>query len=79
MQLFTQKIQNITSNYIPHETIIYDGSNSPWLDEKIKKLLLHKNCVFSAYSRDRNNIDLFNKFQSFQEHLKATTEESKLK
>ena len=62
MQLFTQIIQNVISNYIPHETITWDDSNPPWIDEKIKKLLLHKNRAFKAYSRDRNNTDSFNKF-----------------
>ena len=79
MQLFAQTIQNITSNYIPHETITCDDSNPPWIDEKIKKLILHQNRAFSAYSRDRNNTDLFDKFQSLQAHLKTTTEESRLK
>ena len=44
-----------------------------------QKIILHKNRAFSAYSRDRNNTDLFNKFQSLQAHLKTTTEESNLK
>ena len=33
----------------------------------------------SAYSRDLNNTDLFNKFQSVQEHLNTTVEKSKPK
>ena len=41
-QLFTQTFQNIISNYIPHETITCDDRNRPWIDEKIKKLVLHK-------------------------------------
>ena len=77
MQLFTQTIQNIISNYIPHETITCDDRNPPWIDEKIKKLVLQKNGAFLAYSRDKNNTDLFNKFQSLQAHLKTTIEESK--
>ena len=79
VQLFTQTIINIISNYIPHETITCDDSNPPWIDEKIKKLILHKNRTFSAYSRDRNNTDLLNKFQSLQAHLITTTKKSKLK
>ena len=39
---FTQTIINIISNYILHETITCDDSNSPWRDDKIKKLILHK-------------------------------------
>ena len=44
--------------------------------EKIKKLALYKNNAYCAFSRDRNNTDLFNKFQFLQAHLKTTTEES---
>ena len=31
----------------------------------------------NAYSREKINTNLFNKFQSLQAHLKATTKESK--
>ena len=77
MQLFTQTFQNIMSNYIPHETITCDDRKPPWIDEKIKKLVPHKNCAFNSYSRDKNNTDLFKKFQSPQAHLKTSIEESK--
>ena len=77
VQLFTQTFQNIISNYISHETITCDDRNPPWIDEKIKKLVLHKNRGFNAYSRDKNNTDLFNKIPSLQAHLKTSTEESK--
>ena len=59
------------SNYIPHETITCDDRKPPWIDEKIKKLVPHKNCAFNSYSRDKNNTDLF------QAHLKTSIEESK--
>ena len=65
VQLFTQTIQNIISNYIPSETITCNGRNPLWIDEKIKKLVLHK--------------VLFNKFQPLQAHLKTSIEESKQK
>ena len=71
VQLFTQAIQNIISNYIPHETITCDDRNPPWMDEKIKKLVLHKNRAYNAYSRDNINTDLLNKFKSLQAHLKS--------
>ena len=47
------------------------------LMRKAKKLVLHKNRAFNAYSRDENNTGLFNKFQSLQAHLKAPIQESK--
>ena len=54
MQLFTQTFQNIISNYIPHETITCGDRNPPWIDQKIKKLILHKNCAFNTSFRDKN-------------------------
>ena len=52
VQLFTQTLQNIISNYIPHETITCDDRNPPWIDEKIKKLVLQKKrCFFCVFSR----------------------------
>ena len=42
VQLFTETIQNIIFNYIPHETITCGDRNPPRIDEKIKKLVRHK-------------------------------------
>ena len=53
VELFSQIIQNIISNYIPHETITFDDRNPPWIDEKIKKLVLPKNHAYNAYSQDK--------------------------
>ena len=50
VQLFTQATQDIRSNYIPHEITTCDDRNTPWIDEKIKKLVLPKNRVCSTYS-----------------------------
>ena len=46
------------------------------VDDNIKKLVLHKNRAYNAYSRDQNNTELFNKFQWLQIHIKISTEES---
>ena len=50
VQFFTQTFQNIISNYIPHETITCDDRNPQWTDEKIKRLVVHKNRASNAYS-----------------------------
>ena len=46
------------------------------VDYNIKKLVFHKNRAYNAYSRDKNNTELFNKFQWLQVHIKISTEES---
>ena len=59
VQLFTQIFRNITSNYIPHETITYDDRNLPWGDKKIKKMILHKNRAFNLYILETKIILIF--------------------
>lgn len=73
----TQKNQNIISIYIPDVIITCEARNSLRINEKVKKLVLHKKCAYSASSQDRNNNDLFNKLQSLPAHLKITIGESK--
>ena len=46
------------------------------VDYNIKKLVFHKNRAYNSYSRDKNNTELFNKFQWLQVHIKISTEES---
>ena len=65
------------SSYIPDVIITCDARNSLRIDQKVKKLVFHKKCAYSANSQDRNNTDLFNKFQSLPAHLKITIGESK--
>ena len=50
-----------------------DDRNPPWTDEKIKKLIPHKNRAFNVYSRDKNNVGLFKNFQSLQAQSKSKT------
>ena len=38
-------------------------------------MILHKHRAFNVFSRDKNNTDLFSKFQSLQAHLKTSIEE----
>ena len=66
VQFFTQTTTNIKSNYIPQEIITHNDRNRSCIDQKIKKLVPHKNATFNSYCQDRNNTDLFNKFQFLQ-------------
>ena len=62
------------------KTITCHDRISQRIDDKIKKLVFHKNQVCNNdYFLDRNNTDIFKKPQSLQAHLKTTFEESKQK
>ena len=39
VSLFSRTIKNILSNYIPHETVICDDKDPPWINNKIKQLI----------------------------------------
>ena len=43
VHMFNKTIKNIISNYIPHETIICDDRDPPWINKDIKQLILDKN------------------------------------
>ena len=38
--LFNKTIKNILSNYIPHERVTCDDRDPPWINNKIKQLIL---------------------------------------
>ena len=56
LQLFSQTIQNIMSNYIPHDTISCDDRYPPRIDEKIKQSVHHKNRAYNTYYRDKSRL-----------------------
>ena len=66
VQLFTQTIQNVISNYGPHKTVTCDGRNPPWINKNIKKLMLYKNCAFRAYSREGKTLIFLINFNPFK-------------
>ena len=46
---FTKTLLNIIQNFMPHETIICDDRDPPWINKEIKKLMLEKNLAFKSY------------------------------
>ena len=39
---FNKTIISILFNFIPHETILSDDRNSPWMNKEVKKLIQQK-------------------------------------
>ena len=46
---FTKTLPNIIQNFIPHEKIICDDRDPPWINKEIQKLMLEKNLAFISY------------------------------
>ena len=74
---FTKMLLNIIQNFIPHETVICDDRNLPWINKEIKKLMLEKNLAFKSYCYSNKSMFLFEKFKALQYQLNISMEESK--
>ena len=40
--LFNKTVKNIISNYISHETVTFEDRDRPWINKKVKQLILEK-------------------------------------
>ena len=40
---FTETLLNIIHNFVPHERIVFDDRDQPWINSNIKSLIYKKN------------------------------------
>ena len=55
VSMFSQNILNITSNFIFHETVAYNGRDSPWITKEIKNLIDQKH--FDHHDENSHFLD----------------------
>ena len=79
VHFFTKTLLNIIQNFIPHETIICDDRDPPWINKEIKKFMVEKNLAFKSYCYSNKSMFLFEKFKVLQYQLNISIEESKEK
>ena len=75
VDICTKTIQNILSNFIPHQKITID--DPPQFNTKIKSLLQQKNKIYKNFSKDRNNAQLLRKLEHLQNRMKNSVDFSK--
>ena len=75
--LFNRTITNILSNYIPHEIIICDDRDPPWINNRVKELINEKSDTFQCYLHSDKDPKLFNKVGYLQNELKSFIEANK--
>ena len=71
--MFNKTIENIMPNYIPHETIICDDRDPPWINRNMKQLILDKNHAYKSYIGNDKTLKFFNQFQFLQTKLNSLT------
>ena len=69
--LFNKTIKNILSNFIRHETILFDNRDPPWINSQFKHLANEKNAIYKNYLKNNNSNQSFATFQSFQGQLRS--------
>ena len=77
VDICTKTIQNILSNFIPHQTITTDDKDPPWFSTKIKSLLQDKNKIYKNFRKDCNNTQLLRKLEYLQSRLNNLIDFSK--
>ena len=70
-------MKNILHNFIPHEVILFDDRDRPWINSSIRPLIQDKNEAYKCFKRSNNNSQHFENFQSLQNLLGVSTEASK--
>ena len=77
--LFNRTIKNILSNYIPHEIIICDDRDPPWINNRVKEIINEKNDTFQCYLHGNNDPKLITKVEYLPNELKSLIEANKEK
>ena len=54
VDICTKTIQNILSNFIPHQAITTDDKDPPWFNSNIESLLQEKNKIYKNLCKDCN-------------------------
>ena len=55
VNIFNETISNVLNNCIPHETIIFDDQDPPWINNKVKEAMQEKNQLFRRVKSNINN------------------------
>ena len=64
--IINQTIINILCNFIPHETILFDDRDSPWMNKEIKKFIHEKKFFLNCFRRSNNDKHLLDKLRDIQ-------------
>ena len=66
---FNKIILNIVSNFIPHETVICDDRDLPWINTRIKSLINDKKVLYKNYLRNGKSAKVLEEFRLLQRRL----------
>ena len=77
MSILNSTINNILSNFIPHETITCDDKKPPWFNKNIINLIKNKNIFYKSHTANENSTDKKEAIKVLQNKLTSTIENAK--
>ena len=66
VSIFNQTIINILCNFIPHEMVLLDNKDPPWMNKDIKKLIYEKKHIFNCFCQNNNKKQLLDRLKAFR-------------
>ena len=66
------------TNFIPHETKIFNDREPPWINNKVKTMIQEKNKIYQLYLKNKSNM-LATKLETLQNLIYETLESCKSK
>ena len=79
VSIANQTIINILCNFIPHETVLFDDRDPPWMNKEIKKLIPEKKHTFNCFRRNNDDKQSLERLKDLQTQLNFLIEKSKEK
>ena len=73
---FTKTLINVIHNFIPHERVVCEDRDPPWINKEIKKLINEKNSAYKSYTLFNRDVFLF-ELKFLQNQLNVSIENSK--
>ena len=75
--IFNQTIINILCDFVPHETVLHNDRDPPWMNNELKRLIHEKKNIFNCFRRNNNNKQLLDRLKDLQIQLNFLIEKSK--
>ena len=77
VSILNNTINNVLSNFIPHETITCDDKKPPWFNKNIMNLIKNKNIFYKSHTANENSTDKTEAIKTLQNKLTSTIENAK--
>ena len=79
VSILNNTINNVLSNFIPHETITCDDKKPQWFNKNIINIIKNKNIFYKSHTANENSTDKKEAIKALQNKLTSTTENAKSK